>query len=98
MQQNEMSFKNTKNFVKMTRSNRRRCSVRKVFLKNCAGKQPYWNLIFDKVAGLKPATLLKKRLQGSFFLVKFSKFLKAPDLLNICEQLLLDDFIINFLK
>ena len=33
---------------------------------------------FNKVAGLKPATLLKKRLWHRCFLVNFEKFLRAP--------------------
>ena len=34
--------------------------------------------LFNKVAGLKPATLLKKRLRHSCFPVNFAKFLRKP--------------------
>ena len=44
-----------------------RCSVKKVFL---------------KVAGLRPATLLKKRLWHKCFPVNFVKFLRTPFLQN----------------
>ena len=44
-----------------------RCSVKKVFL---------------KVAGLRPATLLKKRLWHKCFPVNFVKFLRIPFLQN----------------
>ena len=47
------------------RSSHRRCSVRKGVLKNFAkftAKHLYQSLIFNKAAGLRPPTLLKKRL------------------------------------
>ena len=34
--------------------------------------------LFNKVAGLRPATLLKKRLWHRCFLVNFVKFLRTP--------------------
>ena len=37
-------------------------------------KHPCWSLLFNKVAGLKPATLLKKRLRDRCFPVNFAKF------------------------
>ena len=36
------------------------------------------SLFISKVVGLRPATLLKKRLQHSFFPVNFAKSLRAP--------------------
>ena len=48
-----------------------------------------WSLFFNQVAGLRPATLLKKRLQHRCFLVNFAKFLRAPFLQNTSERLLL---------
>ena len=36
------------------------------------------SLIFNKVAGLRPAILLKKRLRPRCFPVNFAKFLKTP--------------------
>ena len=44
---------------------------------------------FDKVADLRPATLLKKKLQHSCFPVNFVKFLGKPLLQNASGQLLL---------
>ena len=36
-----------------------------------------WSLFFNKVAGLKPVTQLKRRLQHKCFPVSFAKFLRA---------------------
>ena len=58
------------------RSNHRRCSTKKRFLKNFAqftGKQ---------ASGLRAATLLKKPLQYSCFLVNFANFSRIPILQN----------------
>ena len=46
-------------------------------------------LFSNKVAGLRPATLLKKRLWYRCFPVNFTKFLSTPFLQNISERLLL---------
>ena len=43
-----------------------------------AGKHQWPSLLFNKVTGPKPATLLKKRLWHRFFLVNFAKFLRTP--------------------
>ena len=43
---------------------------------------------FNKVADLKPVTVLKKRLQHMCFSVNNWKILKTPILKNICELLL----------
>ena len=40
------------------------------------------SLFFDKVAILRPASLLKKRLWYRCFLVNFGKFLRTPFLQN----------------
>ena len=42
------------------------------------GKYLYQSLFFNKVAGLRPATLLKKRLWYRCFAVNFVKFLRIP--------------------
>ena len=47
------------------------------------------SLFFNKVAKLRPATLLKKRLWHRRFLVNFAKFLRTPSLQNIFGRLLL---------
>ena len=50
------------------------------FLKNfnkLIGKCPCQSRFFNKVAGLRPANLLKKRLQHKCFSVNFVKFLRT---------------------
>ena len=46
------------------------------------------SLFLNKVAGLIPATLLKKRSWRKSFAVIIGKFFKTPILKNICELLL----------
>ena len=60
------------------RSSHQRCSVRKVVLTN-----------FTKFTGLRPATLLKKRLWHRCFPVNFAKFLRTPFSQNTSGRLLL---------
>ena len=48
------------------------------------GKHLCWGVFLNKVAGWKPANLLKKRLQRRCLLVNFAKILTTPILLNIC--------------
>ena len=55
--------------------------VFKIFSK-LAGKQLCLSLFYNKVAGLNPATLLKKRLWHRCFPVNFEKFLRTPFLQN----------------
>ena len=50
--------------------------VLKIFA-NVTGKHLCWSLFFNKVARLRPATLLKKRLQRRCFPVKFATFLRT---------------------
>ena len=52
------------------------------------GKHLSQSLFFNKVAGLRPATLLKKRLWHRCFLVNFAKLLRAPFLQNTSGCLL----------
>ena len=54
-----------------------------------AGKYLCQSLFFKKIAGLTPATLLKKRLWHRCFLVNFAKILRAPFSQNTCERQLL---------
>ena len=56
------------------------------------GKHLCQSLFFNKVAGLRPATLLKKILCHRCFLVNFAKFLRIPSLQNTSGQLLLVSF------
>ena len=53
-------------------------------------KTPVPEAFFNKVAGLRPATLLKKRLWYMCFLVNFVKFPRTPFLKNRSERLLLN--------
>ena len=46
------------------------------------GKYMCQSLFFNKVAGLRPATLLKKRLWHRCFPVNFAKFIRTPFLQN----------------
>ena len=77
---------------KKDRSSHRRCSVKKGVLRNFAkftGKHLYQSLFFNKIAGLRSATLLKKKLWHRCLPVNFAKFLRAPFLQNISRRLLL---------
>ena len=74
------------------RSSHRRCSVRKGVLRNYAeftGKHLCQTLFSNKVAGLSPATLFKKRLWHRYFPVNFAKFLRTPFLQNTSSRLFL---------
>ena len=57
----------------------RRCSVKKAFLKISQHSQVNTcvSLFFDKVAGLRPANLLRKRLWHRCFPMNFVKFLRT---------------------
>ena len=62
------------------RSNHQRCSIQKGVFRNFTkftGKNLCQGLFFNNVAGLRPATLLKKRLWHRCFPVNFKKFLKT---------------------
>ena len=64
-----------------------RCSVvKKAVLRNFTkftGKRLSASLFFNKVAGIRPATLLKKRLWHRYFAVKF---LRTPFLQNTLDD------------
>ena len=49
-------------------------------------KHLWWSLFFNKVAGLRPETLLKKRLQHRCFPVSFVKFFKNTFKKNILKN------------
>ena len=81
-------YRDYKNFP----MNHQRCSKIKGVLKNFAkftGKRLCQSLLFNKVAGLRPTTLLKKRLWHRCFPVNFVKFLKTPFLQKTSGRLLL---------
>ena len=74
------------------RSSHRRCSVRKGVLRNLTkftGTHLCQSLFFNKVAALKPAALLKRRLWHRRFPVNFAKFLRTLFLQNISGRLFL---------
>ena len=74
------------------RSSHQRCSMKKGVLRNFTkftGKHLRQSLFFNEVAGLRPATLLKKRLWRRCFPVNFAKFLRTPFLRNTSGRLLL---------
>ena len=61
--------------------------VLKIFRK-FTGKHLYHSFFFNKVAGLRPATLLRKRLWHRCFPVSFKKFLRIPFLIDYLWWLL----------
>ena len=82
----------TQSFLSRYRSSHQCCSMKKGVLRNFAeftGKHLYQSLVFNKVAGLRPATLLKKRLWHRCFTKNFAKFLRTPFLRNTSGRLLL---------
>ena len=78
-----------------------KCSVRKGILRNLTkftGKHLCQSIFLNKVAGIRPATLLKKRPWHRCFPVNFVKFLRTPFfteylwiLLNFSEHLFLQN-------
>ena len=81
----------------MNRSSHQRYSVKKGIVKNFTkftGKHLCQSLFFNQVAGLRPATLLKKRLWHRCFLVNFVKFLEALFLQNTSDRLLLQEVLL----
>ena len=62
---------------------------KKGFLEVSQNSQECTSLFFNKVAGLRPATLLKKRPWHWYFPVNFAKFLRTPFLQNTPGRLLL---------
>ena len=70
-----------KKCLRYNRSSRLEVFCRKGDLRNFEkfkGKHLYQSLFFNKVAGLRPTTLLKKKLLHRFFPVNFSNFLRTP--------------------
>ena len=68
-----------------TKTSRREVFCKKGVLEKFAkftGKHLCWSLFLNKVAGLRPATLLIKRLQQKGFPVNFAKFSRIPFLKN----------------
>ena len=77
----------------LMKSSHQRCYMKKGVLRNFTkfkGKHLCQSLFFDKLAGLRPATLLKKKLWHRCFPVNFAKFLRTPFLQNTSGRLLLN--------
>ena len=73
------------------RNSQRRCSLKKCVPRNFAkftGKHLCHSFSFNKVASLRPITLLKKRLWHRCFPVNFSNFPRTPFLQNTSGRLL----------
>ena len=78
----------------MNRSSHQRCSTKKDVLRNFSkftGKHLRQSLFFNKIAGFRPANLLKKRLWHRYFPKNFAKFLRTPFLQNTFARPLLDE-------
>ena len=56
------------------------------------GKHMFQSLFFNKVAGLRPVTLLKKRLWHRCFPVNFAKVSRTLSFTEHLRWLLLEDF------
>ena len=72
-------------FIPLFRSSRPEVFCRKVVLRNFSkitGKDLCQDFFFNKVAALRPATLLKKRLWHRCFPVNYEKFLRTHFLQN----------------
>ena len=76
-----------------------------IFFKNDVLKKIHlcWILFPNKVAGLRPATLLKKRLRQRCVSVNFTKFLRAPFFTEhlrttASESLIFIWFLSNFIE
>ena len=79
--------------LKRFRSSHQRCSMQKGVLRHFAKftiKHLCQILIYNKVADLRPATLLKKKLWYRCFPVNFIKLLRTPFLQNTSGWLLLE--------
>ena len=77
--------------ISKIRSSRQEVFSKKDVLKNLTeftGKHLCWNLFFNKVAGFRPTTLLKQRLQHSFP-VNSVKLLRTPFFTEHLQWLLL---------
>ena len=78
---------------KCPRSSHQRCSTSKGVLRNFTkftGKDLYQSLFLNKSTGLRPATLLKRKLWRRCFPVNFAQFLRTLFLQNTLERLLLE--------
>ena len=78
--------------IKISRSNHPEVFCKKGVLGNFTkfkGKHQCQGLFFNKVKGLRPATLLKKRIWHRYFPVNYTKFLRTNFLKNTSGRLFL---------
>ena len=86
--------------VTLLRSSNQRSFIKKMFLKtsqNSWEKHLYRSLFFNKVAGIRPLTLLKERLWQRCFLVNFAKCLRTLFLQNTSRWVLVSTYDLVFL-
>ena len=89
---NCQTFVQTLNKTSRVRSSRQEVFCKKSVLRNFekfTGKYLCQSLLFNKVAGLRLATLLKRRLWHRRFPLNFAKFLRTPFLTEHIRWLLL---------
>ena len=81
----ECCFRNS--WEPSSRSSHQRCSMKKGFpeISQNSKENTCASLFFNKVAGLRPSTLLKKRPWHRCFPVNFVKFLRTPFLQTILD-------------
>ena len=80
-----ISHTHTYLFLHNSRSSRPEVFCKKAVIRNSTkftGNHLRQSLFFNKVAGLRPAALLKKRLWNRCFSVNFARFLRTPFLQN----------------
>ena len=78
--------------IELHRSSHRRCSRTKdvlIIVAKFTGKHLPQTLFFNKIASLRPATLLNERHWYRCFPMNFAKLLRTPILKNVCDRLLL---------
>ena len=87
----EKMFTEVLSLSKRDRTSRPEVFCKKGVVRNFSNSQENTcaRVFFNKVAGLKPANLLKKRLRHRYFSVNFAKFLEAPFLTEHLRYLLL---------
>ena len=86
IRKSKLQIQHVKEIVQAYRNHHHRSSTKKDLKKitKFIGKTICAGVFFNKVAGLSPATLLKKKLLHRCFLVNFANNLRAHILQNTC--------------